>query len=255
MWNPEVYLRFANERGRPFYELIARIGSADPVNVLDLGCGPGNLTQTLTRRWPKARVHGVDSSREMIEEARAHAGGVTYEVADLREYEVPGEADVIVTNATLQWIPGHDEILRRWVRPGRWIAMQVPANYDAPSHLTLRELAASPRWKQRLSGVDMRRTVGDAVHYGRLLRAAGCTVDTWETNYVHQLPVVAGQPHPVLTWMSGTALRPVRAALGDAQWEEFSADLDGALWTRYPADGSVVDFPFLRVFAVAHRER
>lgn len=259
MWNPEIYLRYADERGRPFHELVARIGATEPMSVIDLGCGPGNLTQTLTERWPRARVHGVDSSVEMIEEARAKTGSemgaVTYEVGDVREYEVPDEVDVIVTNATLHWIPGHDELLTRWVKPGRWIAMQVPANFDAPSHQNLRALAETDRWRERLSGLDLRRSVGDAVHYGRLLRGAGCAVDTWETNYVHQLPVRQGQWHPVLTWMTGTALRPVRARLSDAEWEDFCADLDSALWVGYPADGNVVDFPFLRVFAVAHRER
>jgi trans-aconitate 2-methyltransferase len=260
MWSPEVYLRFADERGRPFHELVARIGAPSrgegaPARVLDLGCGPGNLTQTLTRRWPEALVHGVDSSPEMIEEARAKTAGVTYEVADAVTYEVPDEVDVIVTNALLHWIPGHDELLGRWVKPGRWIAMQVPANYAAPSHLLLRDVCASPHWAGRLGDLNRARVVGDAVHYGRLLRAAGCAVDTWETNYVHQLPVLPDRPHPVLTWMTGTALRPVRSRLDDAEWEEFCAELDNALWTGYPADGDVVDFPFLRVFAVAHRER
>jgi trans-aconitate 2-methyltransferase len=256
MWNPEVYLRFADERGRPFHELAARIAAHDPVSVLDMGCGPGNLTQTLASRWPGARLHGVDSSPEMIEEARAKTSGVTYEVGDATRYEVPEEVDVIVTNAVLQWVPGHDELLRGWVRPGRWIAMQVPANFEAPSHLALRELCGSPRWAQSLAGLHERvRVVGGAVHYGRLLRAAGCLVDAWETTYVHQLPVIEGGPHPVLEWMTGTALRPVRARLEDAQWEQFRAELDSALWTRYPAEGKVVDFPFQRVFAVAYRER
>jgi trans-aconitate 2-methyltransferase len=253
MWNPEIYLRYSDERGRPFHELVARIGAAEPVVVVDLGCGPGNLTQTLTRHWPEARVLGVDSSAEMIDKARASTTGVAYTVADVSTYDVPDDTEVIVTNATLQWVPGHDELLRRWVAPGRWIAMQVPGNYDAPSHLALRELSATARWREKLSEVDMRRPVGDAVHYGRLLRSAGCAVDAWETTYVHQM--VTAEVHPVLSWMTGTALRPVRAALSDADWADFSAELDRELWRRYPADGSVVDFPFRRVFAVAHRER
>ncbi|HCU51288.1 MAG TPA: trans-aconitate 2-methyltransferase [Micromonosporaceae bacterium] len=251
MWNPELYLRYADERGRPFHELIGRINVDKPRLVLDLGCGPGNLTETLLQRWPGARIHGVDSSPEMIAQAQTSTEGVSYEVGDVREYEPADEVDVIVTNATLQWVPGHDELLRRWVKPGRWIAMQVPANFDAPGHLAMRELAESARWADRLGGTVNRRPVGDAVHYGRLLREAGCEVDAWETNYVHQLPVA--QVHPVLTWMSGTALRPIRKALSDGEWEAFSAELERELWLRYPPHGSVVDFPFLRVFAVAHR--
>jgi trans-aconitate 2-methyltransferase len=189
----------------------------------------------------------------MIAKARAVRSGVTYEVGDALDY-VPGDVvDVIVTNAMLQWVKGHDEILRGWVKPGRWIAMQVPGNYDAPGHQAMRALCASAAWSAKLGGVNNFRPVGNAVHFGRLLRDAGCDVDAWETTYIHQLPVLQGQRHPVLTWMSGTAMRPIRAALDDAQWEHFCDELERELWQIFPPHGSVVDFPFLRVFAVAHR--
>ncbi len=250
MWNPDVYLRFADERGRPFHDLVGRIGAREPRSVVDLGCGPGNLTETLARKWPGAVVSGVDASPEMIKAAVGESGAgessVRYEVGDLRDYSPTEEVDVIVTNATLQWVEGHDELLERWAAPGRWIAMQVPANYDAPSHLLLRELAPA------FAG---RRTVGDAVHYARLLRAAGCVVDAWETTYIHQLPVVEGRPHPVLTWMSGTALNPVREALSGQDFAALCDELEEGLRKAYPVRDSVVDFPFLRVFAVAYRER
>ncbi len=256
MWNPDLYLRFADERGRPFHELVARVGAAEPRVVLDFGCGPGNLTETLATRWPNARVLGVDSAPEMIDKARAAASaGVTYEVGDALAYEPDEEIDVIVSNAMLQWVDGHDDVVRGWVKPGRWIAFQVPGNYNAPGHLAMREICATPRWAGRLGGVNNFRPVGDAVHFGRLLRDSGCEiVDTWETTYIHQLAVVQGQRHPVLTWMSGTALRPIRAVLDDdAAWESFCDELETALWQLYPPHGSIVDFPFLRVFAVAHR--
>ncbi|WP_117214995.1 methyltransferase domain-containing protein [Allorhizocola rhizosphaerae] len=242
MWDPQVYLKFASERGRPFHDLIGRIRAVEPRSVVDLGCGPGNLTQTLAQRWPGAAIKGVDASPEMI--AAAPVSTVRYEVGDLREY-VPTE-DVIVTNATLQWVDGHDELLQKWAAPGRWIAMQVPANFDAPSHLLLRELAPEHAG---------RRTVGDAVHYARVFRAAGCVVDAWETTYIHQLPLVEGARHPVLTWMSGTALNPVRTALSEPDFAKLCDELEAGLWKAYPAHDSVVDFPFLRVFAVAYRER
>lgn len=252
MWNPDLYLRYADERGRPFHELVTRIGAENANAILDLGCGPGNLTETLVKRWPAARVHGVDASPEMIAKAVSGTTGVTYEVADLATYEIPDDVDVIVTNATLQWVPGHDRLLRSWVRPGRWIAMQVPANHNAPGHTAMRDLCAAPRWAAKLGAIaETIRMPGSAVHYGRLLRHEGCVVDTWETNYIHQLP--AADPHPVLTWMSGTALGPVREMLTTAEWDEFSAELDRELRIRYPDDAGVVDFPFLRVFAVGYR--
>ena len=73
MWDPDTYLRFGNERARPFFDLLSRVQADEPGFVVDLGCGPGNLTAVLAARWPDARVLGVDSSPEMIEAARAEA--------------------------------------------------------------------------------------------------------------------------------------------------------------------------------------
>ncbi|GHJ48608.1 trans-aconitate 2-methyltransferase [Catellatospora sp. TT07R-123] len=270
MWNPDIYLRFADERGRPFHDLVARIAADDPREVVDLGCGPGNLTETLAARWPGARVRGLDSSAEMIEKAKTQGGSVAtqggsvatqggsvaYEVADVRDY-VPGpDVDVITTNAVLQWVPGHEQLLTAWaaaLRSGAWLALQVPGNQDAPAHLALRELCGSPRWADRLGELDDQvRRVPDATGYARLLRDAGCDVDAWETEYLHQLPV-GGPEHPVLTWLSGTALRPVRALLDDAGWDEFRAGLQPALERAYPPYAGIVDFPFRRVFATARK--
>ncbi|MBV1850330.1 trans-aconitate 2-methyltransferase [Catellatospora tritici] len=256
MWNPDIYLRFADERGRPFHDLLARIAADDPREVVDLGCGPGNLTETLVTRWPRARVRGLDSSPEMIDKARAGAGSVAYEVADVREYVPAPDVDVITTNAVLQWVPGHERLLAAWagaLRPGAWLALQVPGNQDAPAHLALRDLCAAPRWADRLGELnDAVRRVPDATGYARLLREVGCDVDAWETEYLHQLPE-GGPEHPVLTWLSGTALRPVRAALDDADWAEFRAQLQPALARAYPPYAGIVDFPFRRVFAVARK--
>ncbi len=65
-WDPERYLRYADERGRPFVDLLARVGATAPGSIVDLGCGPGNLTRLLVERWPEASVTGLDSSPEMI---------------------------------------------------------------------------------------------------------------------------------------------------------------------------------------------
>ncbi|MEU8081653.1 trans-aconitate 2-methyltransferase [Catellatospora citrea] len=261
MWNPDTYLRFADDRGRPFHDLVARVGAEQPRQVVDLGCGPGNLTATLAARWPAAQVSGVDSSVEMIDKALADQGGpgpVAYRVGDVLDYLPGPEVDVIVTNAVLQWVPGQEELVGRWaraLRPGAWLALQVPGNHDNPAHRALRELCLTSRWSPLLGEIGAQpRSVPGPQEYARLLREAGCAADTWETTYVHQLPVGHG-PHPVLTWLTGTALRPVRAALAGepGAWEAYCAELEPALREAYPADGDVVDFPFRRVFAVGHR--
>ena len=255
MWDPEVYLRFAAERGRPFHELVARIGAGAPRRVVDLGCGPGNLTATLKDRWPGAIIEGVDWSREMIAEAQAKTTGVEYVVGDVRDYEPGDDVDVIVTNAVLQWVPDHDRLLTIWALKVPWVAMQVPGNYEEPAHVMLRELCASQRWSYKLGNLkESVRQVWSARDYAVQFRMAGCDyVDAWETTYIHQLPVVAGKRHPVLEWLSGTGMRPVRQALDDAEWEEFCDDYEVALRRGYQGK-NVVDFAFRRVFAVAHRK-
>jgi trans-aconitate 2-methyltransferase len=252
MWDPAVYRRYGDERSRPFFELVGRIAAEAPRTVVDLGCGPGELTATLRQRWPGAVVRGVDSSPEMIVEARAGGHGVEFSVGDVRDWTPSADVDVVVSNATLQWVPDHEELLVRWARElpaGGWLAIQVPGNSHAPSHRVMRSVVAEGPWRDRLTDATGPRDVPDPPEYAALLAGAGCTVDAWETTYVHVLP--AGDAHPVRSWMEGTALRPVRAVLGDEEWAPFSAELDRRLADVYPVRDGVVYFPFRRVFVVA----
>ncbi|CAM4085377.1 trans-aconitate 2-methyltransferase [Kibdelosporangium persicum] len=248
MWDPDKYLTFADHRARPFYELIARIQAKAPRRVVDVGCGPGNLTTVLADRWPDAKIEALDSSPEMVEAARAR--GIDAYVGDVTTWKPQPDTDVVVTNAVLQWVPGHPDILRRWVTElpsGAWIAMQVPGNFDGPSHTLVRELVATS-WRSRLADVDLRPADAVLTPVGYADVFDGCEVDTWETTYTQ---VLTGDD-PVLEWITGTALRPIRAALTDDEWARFRADLAPALREAYPPrnDGRTW-FPFRRVFAVA----
>lgn len=258
MWDPETYLRFGDERSRPFVDLVARIGARRPRAVVDLGCGPGTLTATLAARWPDARVRGIDSSPEMIARAVAAGVPVDFSTADLREWRPEPDVDVVISNAVLHWVPGHADLLPGWVAvlpAGAWLAVQVPGNFDAPSHRAMREVAADPAWRDRLPADPAAigpREVPDAAGYAEILTGVGCAVDAWETTYVHLLPA-GDDAHPVLRWMEGTALRPIREALGGGDdWSRFRAALAERLAATYPVAGDgLVYFPFRRVFAVA----
>jgi trans-aconitate 2-methyltransferase len=257
MWDPGVYQRYADERSRPFHELVSRIRAQAPSMVVDLGCGPGNLTATLAHRWAGAAVHGIDSSPEMIESARGLGSAVDFQVGDVRDYRPGPDVDVIVSNATLQWVPGHAELVAEWardLRPGGWLGFQVPGNFEAPSHRALRAVAESPGFAERLDGqLRDHLTVADPAGYAVGLIDAGCAyVDAWETTYLHMLPVTAAA-HPVLTWMEGTALRPVRKALDDEEWADFQGALTERLRSAYPEKHGLVPFPFRRIFVVAQR--
>lgn len=253
MWDPAVYHRFGSERSRPFFDLAGRVGAEKPRAVTDLGCGSGELTATLAARWPAARVTGLDSSPEMIEKARALDTPVEFGVADLREWRPGPETDVVITNAALQWVDGHQELIRQWVRAlpaGAWFAMQVPGNFAAPSHRALREIARSAPYADTVGEIVREAPVDDPGGYAALLTEAGAAVDAWETTYVHLLRET-GPEHPVLSWMEGTALRPVKAALEPAAWADFRAALGARLAAAYPARNGFVAFPFRRIFVVA----
>jgi trans-aconitate 2-methyltransferase len=248
-WDPERYLAYADERGRPFVELLARVEHPDPREVVDLGCGPGNLTDLLAERWPDARVTGLDASPEMIEAARARGSRVDYGIADLREWRPERPVDVLVSNATLQWVPGHLELLPRLVEalaPGGVLAFQVPGNLDQPSHLVRMELAAEEPYAAHTAGVAY-PLADDGATYLRALQRLGCDVDAWETTYLH----VLHGPDPVFAWTTGTGARPTLAALPDDLRPAFEAEFKRRLRQAYPDDGHGVVLPFRRVFVVA----
>jgi trans-aconitate 2-methyltransferase len=251
MWDPAKYLDYADLRGRPFYDLLARVNATEPRRVVDLGCGPGNLTVSLAERWPGATLEASDSSAEMVAAARAR--GLAAQVLDVRDWKPAPDTDVALSNAVLQWVPGHQALLERWVAElpsGAWLAVQVPGNFAAPSHSVVRDLAATPDWAPELDDVVFREdgTVSEPAEYAELLASAGCAVDAWETTYVQRLT----GPDAVLEWITGTALRPVKAALTPSSWTRFRAQLAPLLNTAYPPrpDGTTW-FAFRRVFFVA----
>ena len=249
-WNPEQYLRYGDERARPFLDLTARIGAERPGLVVDLGAGPATQTRLLAERWPGAEVLAVDSSPEMI--ARADlVEGLTAVHGDLRTWTPPGEVDVLVTNAALQWVPGHlDELprLAGMLAPGGWFAMQVPGNFDEPSHTIRRDLADQEPYAAHLEGIASPASY-DAATYLRALQGAGLEVDAWETVYLH----VLHGPDPVFEWVSGTGARPTLQALPEVLRTEFEEEFKARLREAYPEHGHGVVLPFRRVFAVGRR--
>jgi trans-aconitate 2-methyltransferase len=251
-WDPERYLTYADERGRPFVELLARVGAEAPRRAVDLGCGPGNLTTLLAQRWPGARITGVDSSPEMVAAARRLDTGIDFEVADLRDWLAGAEpVDVLVSNATLQWIPEHLDLLPALVdavAPGGWLAFQVPGNFDEPSHTIRRDLADEEQWRAHTRGVAVPDGHDARVYLDRL-SGLGCEVDAWETTYLH----VLHGADPVFTWVSGTGARPTIAAIPEDIRPGFVAEFKRRLAAAYPDTGHGVVLPFRRVFAVARR--
>ncbi|GLY84946.1 trans-aconitate 2-methyltransferase [Actinoallomurus iriomotensis] len=259
IWNPHQYRAYSSHRARPFYELLARVDVEEPAYVVDLGCGPGERTADLAARWPNAVIEGIDSSEQMIAEARrlpldhspSGSGSLAFSVGDIDAWVPSRPVDVIFSNAAFQWVPGHQDLLARWVgalAPGGRLAFSMPGNFDQDSHRILRELCESPRWRDRLAGVNRHDVVSTPAEYFRLLSDLGCEVDAWETTYIQ---VLHGDD-PVLEWMKGTALRPAFDVLKrEDEREEFVAELSARLREAYPPGPHGTIFPFRRIFVVA----
>ncbi|RFS84660.1 trans-aconitate 2-methyltransferase [Actinomadura spongiicola] len=254
VWDPAQYEAFAGERARPFGELVARLGDGAPARIVDLGCGTGELTATLAARWPNAVIEGLDGSADMIAEAhgREIPGRLSFRVGDVAAWTPEHPVDLIVSNAVLHWIPEHPDLLPRWVdalTPGGRLAFQVPGNFGAPSHVLLRELGRSDRWRDKLGALQRDKPVLDPAGYLDLLARHGCAVDAWETTHAQ---VLHGED-PVLEWVKGSTLRPVLSVLDPDETEEFLAAYRERLRRAYPAAPYGTVFPFRRIYVIATR--
>ncbi len=261
-WDPQAYGLFSAHRSRPLADLLAQVRADAPSLVVDLGCGNGPATLAVAALWPQARMVGVDESEAMLDAARAldRQGRVEWVQADLRDWDPAalGQApDVIVTNSTLQWVPGHLDLIPVWAEAladDGWFALQVPGNFDAPSHALMREIAGRHERSAELMAALGLPTSGEPATYLKLLARLGCAVDAWETTYAHILDPEGALENPVLEWVRGTALRPVLDLLTDpAERAAFVDPYAAALREAYPRSTTGVIFPFRRVFAVAHK--
>ena len=255
VWDPAVYERYKAYRDRPALDLLLRIPQdLEPREIWDLGCGTGEHAAVLKRRHPSARVHGLDSSPDMLAEARARHEQVDWRQGDIADFAPDAAPDLIFTNAALHWLPAHEVLFPRLVGTlaGDGVfACQMPVSFDAPWHVLLRETAADGPWADRLEEVRGVRQVQPAEVYFDWLRPLLAEIDLWTTTYLHELE---GED-PVVDWMKGTGLRPFLQAL--ASGEEREAFLDAyraRLATIFPPrpDGKTL-LPFPRLFIVGRR--
>lgn len=253
-WDPTTYLSFADERGRPFVDLVARV-PGNPATIVDLGCGPGHLTPVLRARWPAAQITGMDSSSAMIARAEAEAEAdpdVCYVVADIETWRPPQPVDLIASNAAFQWVPTQLEVipaLLEHVTRGGTLAFQVPDNFAGPSHTLLAGLGADPRFARHTEDIATARGVS-AETYLELFQRPGWSLDVWRTTYLHVLP----GDDPVFAWISGTGARSYLQALPDDLRSTFETEYKAALREAYPRRDYGTVLPFDRVFVVATRE-
>jgi trans-aconitate 2-methyltransferase len=252
-WDPEQYRKFADHRLRPALDLMARIPLAKAETVWDLGCGTGNVTKLLAERFAGARVVGVDNSPEMLSKAGA-IPDIAWLAGDVATWSAPHPADLVFSNAVLHWIPDHERLVPRLlsqVRPGGVLAIQVPRNFAAASHIELYATACSLRWRDRLARLTSLFDVATPVEYWRWLDPLSSALDIWESAYLH---VLTGA-NAVVEWTKGTAVKPFLDALPAVEQADFLADYGARISRAYPRerDGRTL-FQFRRLFIVATRK-
>ncbi|MBD0860631.1 methyltransferase domain-containing protein [Gordonia sp. zg691] len=250
VWDPTRYLQFADDRSRPFLDLIAQI-PINPLTVVDLGCGPGHLTKHLRALWPVADILGIDESAAMIDRAiRDNTDPrANYDVADVAQWVPHRPVDLMISNAMFQWVPDQFEVIDKLLghlTDGGAFALQVPNNSDAPTHSVFAELAATEPYVGALGDIRHLPPL-DAETYLDFFAERGYHVNAWETTYLH----VLDGSDPVYDWMSGTGARPYLQALSGDLREQFIADLKQRFADAYPQRDVGTVLPFRRSFAVA----
>lgn len=258
-WNPHLYRRYEDERTRPAAELLARIPMATAARVIDLGCGPGNSTELLLRRFPDAHVIGIDNSQSMLGSAATRLPQVRFELADISRWEpalaTDGRPDLIFANAALQWVPDHQQLIPRLfaaLAPGGVLAIQMPDNLEEPTNRVMREMAGQPPWRDSIGDASTARTeLLNIDGYYDLLAGHAAAVDVWHTIYQHPMASAAA----IVEWVRATALRPFVDPLPDTLRRSFLAEYERRIDALYAprSDGRrLLAFP--RLFMVAQRK-
>jgi trans-aconitate 2-methyltransferase len=255
-WNPDQYLKFADQRTRPCRDLANRIAAEAPTRIIDLGCGPGNSTAVLAGRWPGAHITGLDNSPDMIDAAHKSAPRHKWIAGDIAAWaEDPGAPfDIVFSNAALQWVGDHKRLfplIMDRVAPGGALAIQVPSRADIPAHRVMRELAESKTWRDHFKTSVREWFVHDTPFYYDVLAPLAETLDFWETDYLHVMDSAAA----IVEWYKGSGLRPFLEALpDDAARDRFLKDYLALIAEAYPAhaDGKIL-FPFRRIFLIAYK--
>jgi trans-aconitate 2-methyltransferase len=251
-WDPDHYLKFSDERLRPGFDLLARVGELPGGPLAELGCGTGVHARAIAARWPERSLTAVDSSPEMLRQAATEPSSIRWQQADLQTWEPPGKLALLFSNAVLQWIDDHPTQFRRFMAllaPGGILAVQMPRNFGAPTHVLMRQTATEGPWKTRLDPILRHDPVAaPEIYYDLLTPLAKGGLDIWETEYLH---VLSGED-AVFAWVGGTALRPLVAELEPAERADFERRYREALRKAYPrrGDGKTL-LPFRRLFIVA----
>jgi trans-aconitate 2-methyltransferase len=253
-WNPDLYLKFDRERIQPSIDLVARIDCKDPANIVDIGCGPGNSTEILALRWPKSRITGIDNSMAMIEKAKRDYPGREWKLLDAGKDEISGKYDLVFSNATIQWIPDHFGLLKKFksiLADGGVLAVQIPLFFDMPLGRSIARISREKRWADATESVNRLFTIHDHAEYYDFLSTLFTSSEIWVSDYIHVM-----ESHlSILEMIRSSGLRPYLDRIeNDGDRNDFERMVADDIRKDYPMrkNGKVL-FPFKRLFFIAKK--
>jgi trans-aconitate 2-methyltransferase len=250
-WNPDVYNKFKQERFGPFYDLLHLVKIKPALNVIDLGCGTGELTRKLADALPGSTVLGIDSSQEMLNDAVAFQNAqVSFKKRTIEEQLESGEKyDLIFSNAALQWVSNHETLYPKIIaaiKPGGQLVIQIPSNHSNFTQTSLIEIASAPPFVTVLNGFTRISPVMDIEEYGKLLFQHGSTeITVYQKIYPHVLK----DADAVFDWVSGTVMIPYAERMPEDIKQRFITTYKERLRNEFK--GSPVFFPFKRTIMAA----
>ena len=251
-WSATQYSKFEQERNRPIRDLIAQIKLNTVNRVVDIGCGPGNSTELLASSFPDAKLFGIDSSADMIAAAKIRLPNVSFSIADISSWNDEEPYDIILANASLQWVPDHQTVFPALINklsPGGVLAVQMPDNFEEPAHQFMRYIANKGPWKDKLANSSKQIARETAVWYYEHLQHKVSSLDIWRTTYFHPMP---GGAKDIVEWFKGTGLRPFLDPLDLEERNEFITAYTEDISKAYliNSDGSIL-LPYPRLFILA----
>lgn len=249
-WSPEKYLLFKNQRTQPAIDLAKRVEKYNPKTIADIGCGPGNSSAVLKNIFPNADIIGIDSSESMIERAKKEHSNIKFLMCSSEE--LTGTYDLLFSNACLQWIPDHENLIPQLMTKlteNGVLAVQIPMNLDEPLLRIIKESAADNKWNFENVHFEKNDTLSPKEYFDILSRCSS-DFELWETVYYHAMP----SHEQLIEWVRGTRLRPYLDVLNETQKKEFEQDILLKSKSAYPitASGEVV-LKFRRFFFVAQK--
>ena len=253
-WDPNLYLKFSDQRARPAADLIAQIKLDHPEQIIDLGCGTGNSTEQLHQRWPKSQLTGLDNSDNMLAQARKNHPDWEWVQSSIESWNQGNAYDLVFSNAALHWVPDHTTIFPRLlsrVSAGGALAVQMPYNFQSPAHQGMKRVAADPRWGGKLDGASEKYFVQPIAFYYRALSTTAAVLNLWEAEYLQ----IMDSPRAILEWVRGTAMRGYLERLPDEAERKGFEELCLKEFERsyVTEENGKILFPYRRMFMVAYR--